>query len=166
MFIGSYTRQESARFQFPQVNTDDSQTAYDRVLNLAGATLLRDSVDTRVLAEVRNETGRHIDSQNQVGGWPALNSLPAPADTDQDGIPDQWESDRGLNPNDAADSAAIRAGGYSNLENYLNDIVPAPDADKDHTAPVTTMTLSQSPNAAGWNNTNVTVMLNASDGDR
>jgi len=122
MFIGSYTRQESARFQFPQVNTDDSANAYDRVLNLAGMSLFRDSVDTRVLSEVRNETGRHIDSQNQVGGWPTLNSLPAPADTDQDGMPDAWETNHGLNPLDPSDGPAIGGDGYSNLEKYLNDI--------------------------------------------
>src|SRR5215813_2786941 len=165
MFIGAYTKQEPARFQFLQVNTDDAQSAYDRVLNLAGSALFRDSVDTRVVSEVRNETGRHIDSQNQVGGWPTLNSLPALPDTDQDGIPDQWETDHGLNPLDPADGPAISASGYSNLENYLNDIVPAPDADLDHTAPATTVTLSQPSNPAGWNNTDITVMLDASDGE-
>jgi pectin methylesterase-like acyl-CoA thioesterase len=165
MFIGSYTQQGPARFPFAQVNTDDSQSAYNRVLNLAGAALVRDAVDTRIISEVQTETGRHIDSQTQVGGWPTLNSLPAPPDTDQDGIPDQWETDHGLNPNDPTDGAAVGAGGYTNLENYLNDIVPAPDADMDHTAPVTTMALSQPPNSAGWNNTDVTVMLSSSDGD-
>jgi pectin methylesterase-like acyl-CoA thioesterase len=165
MFIGAYTQQSPARFQFPQINTDDSATAYNRVLNLAGATLVRDSVDTRVVSEVQNETGRHIDSQSQVGGWPTLNSLPAPPDADQDGMPDSWETDHGLNPANPADGAAIGTGGYTNLENYLNDLVPAPDADKDHTAPATTMALSQPPNANGWNNTDVTVMLNSSDGD-
>jgi len=165
MMIGSYTRQESARFQFPQVNTDDSVSAYDRVLNLAGNALVRDSVDTRVISEVRNETGRHIDSQSQVGGWPTLNSLPAPSDSDQDGIPDAWENDHGLNAFNAADGAAIGPDGYSNLESYLNDIVPAPDADKDQTAPTTSMAVSQPANANGWNNTDVTVMLSASDGE-
>jgi pectin methylesterase-like acyl-CoA thioesterase len=165
MFIGAYTRQESARFQFPQVSTDDSPSVYDRVSNLSGSSLLRDPVDARVVSEVRNETGRHIDSQNQVGGWPNLNSLPAPSDTDQDGIPDSWETDHGLNPLDPTDGAAIGADGYSNLENYLNDIVPAPDADKDHTAPITMATLSQGPNSAGWNNTDVIVTLNSTDGE-
>jgi pectin methylesterase-like acyl-CoA thioesterase len=165
MFTGAYTQQGPARFQFPQVSTDDSSSAYSRVLNLAGAALIRDSVDTRIVSEVQNETGRQIDSQSQVGGWPTLNSLPPPPDTDQDGIPDQWEIDHGLNPADPADGAAIGAGGYTNLENYLNDIVPPPDADLDHTAPVTTMALSQPPNAAGWNNTDVTVMLSSSDGE-
>jgi pectin methylesterase-like acyl-CoA thioesterase len=123
MFIGSYTRQESARFQFPQVNTDDSASAYDRVLNLAGSSLFRDSVDTRVVSEVRSETGRHIDSQNQVGGWPTLNSLPAPADTDQDGMPDAWETNHGLNPSDPNDGPTLGSDGYSNLERYINSIV-------------------------------------------
>src|SRR5262249_17798849 len=109
MFIGAYTKQEPARFQFLQVNSDDSQTAYNRVLHLAGATLVRDSVDTRIVSEVQNATGRHIDSQSQVGGWPTLNSLPAPPDTDQDGIPDQWETDHGLNPGAAADGPGVGA---------------------------------------------------------
>jgi hypothetical protein len=100
-----------------------------------------------------------------VGGWPILNSLPTPADIDQDGIPDAWETDHGLNPLDPSDGPAIGGDGYSNLENYLNDIVPAPDADKDHSAPITTAALSQTPNAAGWNNTAVTVTLDATDGD-
>ena len=88
MFIGSYTKQQPARFSFQQVETDDAPTAYERVLNLAGQRLVRDAVDTRIISEVRNEGGHQINSQNQVGGWPALNSSTPPADTDQDGIPD------------------------------------------------------------------------------
>jgi hypothetical protein len=165
MFIGSYTRQQPGRFVFPQVETDDAPTAYQRVLNLAGHSLVRDAVDTRVISEVRSETGHHIDSENQVGGWPTLNSSPAPLDTDQDGIPDAWENDHGLNPFDPADGPAIMPSGYSNLELYLNDIVPVPDADKDHIAPATLATLSQLPNAAGWNNNDLTVTLNATDNE-
>jgi pectin methylesterase-like acyl-CoA thioesterase len=163
MFIGSYTRQQPGRFSFPQVESDDAPTAYDRVLNLAGHSLVRDTVDTRVISEVRNEGGHHIDSQSQVGGWPALNSLTPPVDTDQDGIPDAWENDHGLNPLNPADGSAITTSGYSNLELYLNDLVPVPDADKDHTAPITTGSLSQPPNAAGWNNSDVTVTLTSND---
>jgi hypothetical protein len=84
-------------------------------------------------------------------------------DTDQDGIPDAWENDHGLNPLDPADGPAITASGYSNLELYLNDIVPVPDADKDHTAPTTASSVSQPANAAGWNNSDVTVTLTAAD---
>ena len=163
MFIGLYTKQQPGRFSFPQVATDDAPTAYERVLSLAGHSLVRDAVDTRVVSEVRNEGGHHINSENEVGGWPALNSLTPPVDTDQDGIPDAWENDHGLNALDPADGSAITASGYSNLENYLNNIVPFPDADKDHIAPATVASLSQTANAAGWHNSDVTVTLTAAD---
>ncbi len=43
----------------------------------------RDAVDERILAQVRNRTGGIIDSQDQVGGWPAggetRRPLPIPA---------------------------------------------------------------------------------------
>ncbi|GAI74466.1 unnamed protein product, partial [marine sediment metagenome] len=48
---------------------------------------------------VRNQTGAHIDSQWEVGGWPELNSAAAPLDSDQDGMPDNWELAKGFNPN-------------------------------------------------------------------
>src|SRR5580765_8125169 len=163
MIIGLYTRQQPGRFSFAQVETDDAPTAYDRVLNLAGHSLVRDAVDTRVVSEVRDEGGHQISSENDVGGWPALNSLTPPVDTDQDGIPDSWENDHGLNALDPSDGPAITASGYSNLELYLNDLVPFPNADKDHTAPVTASSLSQQPNGAGWNNSDVTVTLTSAD---
>ena len=127
MFIGSYTRQQPARFNFQQVETDDAPTAYQRVLNLAGQRLVRDAVDTRIISEVQSEGGHQIDSQNQVGGWPVLNSAAPPLDTDQDGMPDQWETGHGLNPADPADGQTITGTGYSNLEVYLNALVSAPD---------------------------------------
>ena len=167
MFVGAYTKQQPGRFDFAQVETDDAKTAYERVLKLAGQSLVRDVVDTRIVSEMRSDGGRQIDSQNQVGGWPQLNSAPAPADTDRDGIPDVWESEHGLNPSDPADARAISKSGYSNLELYLNDIVPVPGLDNsgDHTPPATTVTLSQQPNGAGWNNSDVTVSFAATDND-
>jgi hypothetical protein len=44
-------------------------------------------------------------------------------DTDQDGIPDSWEKSKRLNLKYAADAQQINANGYSNLEQYLNDLV-------------------------------------------
>jgi hypothetical protein len=52
--------------------------------------------------------------------WPDYRSLPAPVDRDADGIPDAWETQRGLNPTDPRDATAI-VGGYSNIEHYLNN---------------------------------------------
>jgi hypothetical protein len=91
--------------------------------------LSRDAVDQRIVEEVRTgkpRFGRNgiIDSQKQVGGWPELNSLPAPRDSDRDGMPDVWEEARGLNSNSPADRNSDRDDdGYTNLEEYLNWIV-------------------------------------------
>jgi len=53
-----------------------------------------------------------------------LRSLPAPADSDGDGLPDDWERANGLNPADAADGARLnRKSGYTFLEEYLNGLV-------------------------------------------
>jgi len=94
-----------------------------------------------------------------------LNPGPAPTDTDGDGIPDEWETNHGLNPTDSADGRAVAEGGYTNLELFLNDLVPAPGIDRsaDTVAPVTAASLSQQPNAAGWHNADVTVTLAAGD---
>ena len=66
-----------------------------------------------------------IDTPADVGGWPELKSLPAPADTDGDGMPDEWEKKHGLNPNDASDGPQDKdKDGYTNIEEYLNGTDP------------------------------------------
>jgi hypothetical protein len=61
-----------------------------------------------------------------VGGWPELVSVPAPLDTDGDGMPDEWEGDMGLDPRSAADGSADADGdGYTNVEEYLNELAPS-----------------------------------------
>ncbi|MES2696516.1 MAG: pectate lyase [Verrucomicrobiota bacterium] len=118
------------------VATQTATEAYALVLRYAGASLARDSVDARIVEEIRTGTAKFgasykgggkglIDSQKDVGGWPELKSLPAPVDTDHDGIPDAWEKAHGLNPNDPADGArAAKLDGYTHLELYLNSLVP------------------------------------------
>jgi pectate lyase len=108
------------------VETEPAQRAYERVLAGAGASWpRRDAVDARVVLSVRRSTGRQIDSQSEVGGWPDLKSAPAPVDSDGDGIPDKWEKAHGLNPHDASDGCqpAADGSGYSNIEVYLNGLV-------------------------------------------
>ncbi|WP_350274359.1 Ig-like domain-containing protein [Kribbella sp. HUAS MG21] len=101
--------------------------AYDAVLAGAGAILpKRDAADARLVDEVRNGTGRLINSQKEVGGYPELVQGEAPVDSDHDGIPDWWEQANGLDPNDPSDAQKIAPNGYTYLENYLNSLVPDP----------------------------------------
>lgn len=105
-----------------------AEQAYQIVLQHAGASRVRDAVDKRVVKGIRDRSNRLIDSQKEVGGWPRLKSATAPVDTDRDGMPDAWESSQGLNPENPDDRNDDADGdGYTNLEAYLNGIVPVPD---------------------------------------
>lgn len=125
----------SARLDTPMVTTDSPQVAYERVLRSAGASLpVRDEADTLLVSQVRNQTGILIQSEQDlvalgVGdrGYGTLgnSSRPAGFDTDRDGMPDAWETANSLDPNDPADGSRDADGdGYTNLEEYLNSLVP------------------------------------------
>ncbi|HSW07452.1 GDSL-type esterase/lipase family protein [Aquabacterium sp.] len=110
--------------QIGPVRTSTAAVAYSQVIAWAGAALKRDAVDQRLVDDVRFRTGRIIDSQAEVGGWPALATRPAPADSDGDGLPDDWERRHGLNPQDPADGArANPKTGTTHLEDYLASLV-------------------------------------------
>lgn len=87
----------------------------------------RDAFDARIVQEVRSGKTAYgdgiIDSQKDVGGWPALRTKAAPADGDHDGMPDTWEKSHGLNPdaNDAGGKTMNQS--YTNVEVYLNELV-------------------------------------------
>lgn len=111
-----------------------AEEAYEQVLTHAGASFRRDTLDQRIISDVRNRTGRLIDVQGgyphgtpyeqTVNAWPALQTLPAPADLDKDGLPDEWEKKYMLNPNDPADAARVSLHAYyTNIEMYINSLV-------------------------------------------
>ena len=111
-------------FDAPPVRTTGAEQALREVLADVGATRpRRDAIDARVVREAEVLSGRIIDSQNEVGGWPVYASGPAPPDADEDGVPDAWERARGLDPGDPRDGTRV-AGleGYTHLEVYLNDL--------------------------------------------
>jgi hypothetical protein len=111
-------------FGHDTLNIKPAEKAYEEVLKKAGATYpRRDAVDARIVNDVKNGTGRLINNEWEVGGYPELKSTKAPIDTDHDGIPNVWEEAKGLNPNDITDGKEITASGYSNLELYLNSLV-------------------------------------------
>lgn len=117
------------------VTTQPAKAAYELVLNNVGAVLpKRDTLDERIINNVKKGAGKFIDVQGgfphgteyelTINAWPALKSLPAPADTDKDGMPDEWEKKNGLNPNDASDASAYKVDkNYTNVEVYINSLV-------------------------------------------
>lgn len=118
-----------------EVTTHNAEIAYLKVMQYAGASLSRDSHDERYMRETQNGTAEYtgsvtkvkgiIDSQNDVGGWPTLSSATAPLDSDKDGMPNDWETANGLNPNsnDANQYTIDPYKYYTNLEVYINSLV-------------------------------------------
>jgi hypothetical protein len=99
-----------------------ASAAYHRVLVDVGAVKpRRDSVDARIIAGVRDGTGR-MRLTIPEDGWPLLQSTSPPPDTDGDGLPDVWEVTHGLNSADPTDAAQVTSDGWTNLENWLNSL--------------------------------------------
>jgi hypothetical protein len=116
------------------LTTKSAEDAYDDVLAGVGASYARDTLDVRVINDVKNRTGRIIDVQGGYSrrseyaetksAWPVLESSEAPTDSDNDGIPDKWELSNNLNPSDYDDAIKNSIDNeYTNIEVYLNSIV-------------------------------------------
>lgn len=130
--------------------TLSAKEAYSYVLANAGAALpKRDAVDERIIKQVstgkieykeggKTGVGKEyikrrlpedsykkgiITHVSQVGGYPVYKGKPY-LDSDNDGMPDVFEKRKGLNPMDASDAVKISNTGYSNIEDYLNSLVP------------------------------------------
>lgn len=147
----------------PKITIVSAQDAYAYVVKNAGATLpKRDAVDARIAEQVR--TGKITYKENvplpttqfehrklpidsykmgiitdpiQVGGYPEYKGTPY-KDSDNDGMPDDYEIKHGLNPKNAADASKYTKSGYTNIEEYLNSLVPManvqPEVSKTNTA--------------------------------
>lgn len=103
------------------ITAQSAEEALTHVLNHAGA-IPRDSADCRAIDHTRTGTGRHLDRLDQIGGYPTYAPGTPPADSDNDGIPDFWESAHGLNPTDKHDAVRFSktSTGYLNIEVYIN----------------------------------------------
>lgn len=137
--------------------TENARDAYDRVLDHVGANWwTRDDVidtpDERIIHETRTGTGKIMawadnpwDNDPTEGAeWRALKNTATMYrdgawDTEPatnaaygagDGMPTYWELEHGLNPNIRDDAGDFDDDGYTNLEEYLNEIAawPAPNA--------------------------------------
>ena len=117
------------------VNTQTADEAYESVISDVGANVPKqDYLDTRYINETKNGTYTYvgskdglkgiIDSQEDVGGYPKFDTVTAAPDSDHDGMPDEWESLHGLNPNNPEDRNGMQLSmeGYTNLEMYLDEL--------------------------------------------
>lgn len=117
----------NAPFPYEPINEDTPVVAYQRVLASVGCSFSQDAYDKEVLRQVKEGLGTFgingiINSQEDVGGWPALNAGKVPVDSDGDGMPDTWEIRHGLDPKDASDSSTCTIDKeYTNIEVYLNE---------------------------------------------
>ena len=116
---------------------ESAEDAFKTVVEKAG-TVNRDAVERRVAAEVADGTAKYgnkgiIDTENDVEGFFEYDkNYTVPADTDGDGMPDEWEKANNLNPS-VADNNILNSEGYTALEVYLNSLmgeVLANDFDK------------------------------------
>ena len=108
-----------------RVSVEPAAVAYERVLREAGCTWpQRDSLDQRLVQDVRDGTGWNWNlPEGPSPSYPPLAAGNVLPDTDQDGMPDGWETTHGLNPTDGNDRNNDRDGdGYTNLEEYLNGL--------------------------------------------
>ena len=124
-----------------EVTTHTAANAFDKVMLYAGASLIRDNVDARYMQEAQNGTATYtgsvsgkkglVDKVSDVNGYTEANfgtgSRPEGYDSDNDGMPDEWETANGLDPNDASDALAYTLDTekkyYTNLEVYLSSVV-------------------------------------------
>jgi hypothetical protein len=149
------------------VTTQSAAEAYDDVLADVGCNRpMLDEHDTRVINEVRNGTFTYrgyvtnrpglIDNQADVGGWENYPEVHRPAnwDTDQDGMPNDWENKRAyLNPNNPADrNEDYNNDGYTNLEDYLNYLAGDQSVPDDTPPTPNPMTWAEAPHSVGGAN--------------
>ena len=80
----------------------------------------RDSVDTRIVAGVRQGTGRIIDSQDEVVGRGTLRAGTRPTDSDRDGMDDGWQRLHGSTVGQADHNGDVDGDGDINLGNDLH----------------------------------------------
>ncbi len=116
------------------IPVESAEEAYNKILVHVGASFKRDTMDARIINNVIGRTGKIIDVQGgyphhspfeiTTNAWPVLKSNPAPVDTDNDGMPDEWEKQNGLNLNDASDASGYKLHQqYTNIEVYINSLI-------------------------------------------
>ena len=112
----------------PAISQQTSATeAYNWIVKNVGASLpVRDEVDQYLIDELTSlgKKGTIIQNEQDVqqfslGGVGTIQNGEKPLDSDNDGMPDEFEDKYGLDKNDPSDAAKIANNGYTNIENYI-----------------------------------------------
>lgn len=116
---------QAAPFAYPTTNALSPLTALKLAISDTGDSWQRDSVDQQMFTELTSwgTLGETIFNEFQfpMNGPGYVNGGTAYADTDQDGMPDFWESGTGSNSSVANNNDPSPSGsGYTRLEDYLN----------------------------------------------
>lgn len=102
------------------VTTQASSAVLALVREKAGA-FPRDVVTLRVLDELDSRGGSWgVEQPSDL--LDGLTPGQYPADADDDGMPDAWETEHGLDPNDGTDHVTVMPSGYSAIEDYINGL--------------------------------------------
>ena len=121
------------------ISIQSATDAFNAVTAYAGASFVRDDIDTRIAREAKNGTAEKkgsksgisglIDTQADAGGWPdytaTSDQIAKNTDSDLDGMPDWFEEEFGMNKfkDDSAGNYLDKNGRYTNLEMYLHYLV-------------------------------------------
>ena len=175
------------------VTLDDPTVAFKKIVSKAGALRLdvsyagaiRDEVDAKMVSNLVTQARQHISTETSLGltngGFGTLTSAAAPTDTDQDGMPDFYETALGWNiavkdHNTAlANSGGLLTGttfmpagtvaGYTRLEEYLHFLaIPHGSVPKNVSGAPTSIAVNMAKFTSGFSASPVFTTANASGG--
>jgi hypothetical protein len=123
---GTVTWRDQA-YDYPAITPLPAEQAFQTVADQAGASLRRDQVDQQLIKELLSHgtLGAIIskETDSPMNGPGEIRSGQPGKDTDQDGMPDEYEAASGLNPKDPQDRNQKAVSGYTRLEEYLNGLL-------------------------------------------
>lgn len=121
-------QQPNLKCQAP-MNLEPAEDAFYAVMEHAGASRVRDGHDLRIIEQLASlgTKGAFIANEQDVGGIGTLAGADAPADSDGDGMPDEWEKANGTDPDKADTNGDADGNGYTNIEDYVNSLAHKSD---------------------------------------